>query len=163
MIISSLKKFYKTKNELFWMIVFAVIQTANFVAVHFFVRNRFVRSIEPVSKLLGISPKAASILTSILIGGLLVFTVIMITELIAKELNVVKNKLAFKVIAAAFFAVHLLTGMILWAVNYPAFSWLCEALAYLGGLVMCLPSIINNIKKITEKKREDNEPAGFFD
>ena len=112
------------------------------VAIHLFIRIRFLRNGKGIMALLGIfdvsynSPAYRRALfhtqwiLSVVIGSLLVFAVNKLIEKLAEEWDLLPRRLFLGVIPGACFAVHILAVLGLWVFNRPLAPWLYPLLAY---------------------------------
>ena len=143
----------------------ALVQALNMVAVHLLIGSRFIDMGGLVAKVLGFGSSGAfSFLLSVFGGGLVVFGITKITDILAVLLCALKYKLAAGVIPAVFMIVHAVAALIVLAFG-TAVYWGYPALAYLVGLLAWALTVkwrteIAKIKQLIKEIKNERKGTG---
>ncbi|MBE7056793.1 MAG: hypothetical protein E7388_05050 [Ruminococcaceae bacterium] len=139
--------FNKNKKRIFFGL-FAILQTADLLAVHFLIVNKILPGSKKILAVIDSGKMQyntegyftgiiwANLLVSAIVGGLLVFGILKITELLLKELKITEGSIPAGFVVAGFIAVYIILLLVAIIAGWNLYNVGCPLLAYFTGWLM---------------------------
>ena len=137
----------KNKKRIFYGL-FALLQAADLVAVHFLIADKILPGSKNILAVIDSGKMQyntdgyftgilwVKLLLSAIVGGFLVFAVAKVTELLLRELKITEGSVPAGFVAAAFTVVYIILFVVALFAGWNLYNWGCPLLAYFTGLAM---------------------------